>query len=162
MNDSLDAFELQLRRLKPVDPTPALRERIAAELSSNSIALPERAPAWRSLLDRWIGSSPSLTWKFAAAAVAIAVLCAAVFVSRLEVSPGSSVGKGSPVIHLNGSQPATTSVAAPEGEATSNYRLARAESESQALMDEGLVRDENGELARRVRMQFIDTLEWRD
>jgi len=159
MNDSLDAFELQLRRLKPAAPAPELRERIASALPTRPATAPERVPAWREFLDRWIGPTPSLAWKCAAAAVAIAVLFAAIFISRMEVSPASSMGDVSP--RFNDRMQGTTA-AATENSAPSNYQLARAESESQAVLDEGFVHDETGALARRVRMQFIDTLEWRD
>jgi hypothetical protein len=163
MNDPIDGFEMQLRRLKPAAPAPELRERMATAFASGPLPIPERAPAWRLLLERWVGPNPSLTWKFAAAAVALAIVCAAIFVSRIEVAPAAPMGTAAPVIHLNDrSQGSTAAVSQPEDANPSTLRLARAASESQAMMDEGFVRDESGAIERRVRMQFIDTLEWRD
>jgi hypothetical protein len=163
MNDPMDAFESQLRRLKPPAAAPELRERIAAAFASGPAPIPERASAWRLFLERWVGPSPSLAWKFAAAAVAIVIFSAAILVARFEVIHSTPMGTASPVIRLNDhSQGSTAAVTEPATPASTNMRLARAASESQAMMDEGLVRDESGALERRVRMQFIDTLEWRD
>jgi hypothetical protein len=163
MNDPVDGFEIQLRRLKAAAPAPELRERVAAAVATGPVPIPGRASAWSLLLERWVGPSPSLTWKFAAAAVALAIACAAILVARIEVAPTAPMGTAAPVIRLNDhSQGSTAAVSQPVFPSPSTLRLARAASESQAVMDEGFVRDESGALERRVRMQFIDTLEWRD
>ncbi len=163
MNDPIDAFETQLRRLKPASPAPELRERIAAAFATGPVPIPERAPAWRSYLERWFGPTPSFALKCAAAAVALAILSAAILVVRFEVAPTTPMGTASPDIRLNDrSQGSTAAVSDPATASPSTLRLARAASESQAVLDEGLVRDESGAIERRIRMQFIDTLEWHD
>ncbi len=163
MNDPIDAFETQLRRLKPVSPAPELRERIAAAFATGPVPIPERAAAWRTALERLFGPNPSFAWKCAAAAVALAIVSAAILVVRFEVEPTVPMGSASPDVRLNDrSQGSTAALSVPAVANPSNLRLARAASESQAVMDEGLVRDESGAIERRIRMQFIDTLEWRD
>jgi hypothetical protein len=163
MNDSLDTFEAQLRRLKPASPDADLRKRVAAAFSGRPASIPERLPAWRAWLERWMGPNPTLAWKFAAAAVILALASAVILIAKIELGPAASMGSIAPVIRFNGRAQGSTAAATVADPASElNLRFARAATESQVVFDEGLVHDESGALERRVRMQFIDTLEWRD
>ena len=153
MNDPIDEFEVQMRRLKPSPPASLLADRIAEELSTRSRSIPARVPAWRAFFDRWLGPTPSLSWAIAAAAVVIAAITAATLLPTQN-------GDSSPTARLNDPSQGTTAAGSlPEA---ARVQFARAVMTPQAVHDDGLVQDESGALARRVRYEFTDTLEWRD
>jgi hypothetical protein len=153
MNDSFDAFELQLRRLKPAPPPANLQPRVATALAAAPAPIPDRVPAWRAFLDRLLGPSYSPAWTLAAAAVLVAAVSAAVLLpsTRTATAPAAGAAPG-------GASPDVASAST----APSGPRLTRAATVSQAVYDDGLVRDANGAMTQQVRYQFTDTLAWRD
>ncbi len=159
MNDSMDAFEAQLKRLKSTRPTAEFTERVENALAAAPTGIPARVPAWRTVLERWLGPSFSPAWTFAAAAVLVASIAAAlVLTSGRSTSIPATLSVQNPVGN-DVLPPATT---ASNAVAAASGRAARAATVSEGVYDDGLVRDASGAITQQVRYQYTDTLAWRD
>jgi hypothetical protein len=160
MSDSLDPLEVQLRRLKPTLPAADFTQRVEKAMAAAPAPIPARTPAWRQVLERWIGPSFSPAWSFAAIAAAVALIGTAIFFAGSD-RPPNAAGLAAP--RVQPIDPAATNPAAgPAPTAAAPARFARAASVPEAVYDDGFVRDESGAVTQRVRYQFTDTLEWRD
>ena len=155
MSDSLDPLEVQLRRLKPTLPPADFTQRVGRALAAAPAPIPARTPAWRQVLERWIGPSFSPAWSFAAVAAAVAVIGTVIFFAGSDRAPTPA---GLAATRVQPIDPAVAHPAAVPAPA----RFARAASVPEAVYDDGFVRDESGAVTQRVRYQFTDTLEWRD
>ena len=137
MDDDFSSLEAELQRLRPVAPPRELVARLAADL----------APATRI-------SRPSLAWwvwagGLPAAAAAVAAL---VFVARRDAAPvANPIALTSPVVEL-------TAPAASE----EVFKPVAAENVLYAVHDEGLVTLADGTAARRERLNYVDTITWKN
>lgn len=132
MDDELRQLEAELKRLQPAAPSRALSARIARELDA-----PEAPRVQRE-------STGRLVWLWAAALPIAASIALTLAVSH---RPG---GGGTP-------GRATPSVLAAEG-----FKPVAAENVLYSATDEGLVTLEDGTPARRERLQFVDTITWKN
>lgn len=159
MNDSMDAFEAQLKRLKPTRPPSEFTERIESALAAAPAGIPARVPGWRTVLERWLGPSFSPAWTFAAAAVMVASIAGALVLTNSRSTPEpTTVAAQNPV----GNDFPPTAAAASNAVAPASGRVARAATVSEGVYDDGLVRDASGAITQQVRYQYTDTLAWRD
>ena len=134
MDDELQQLEAELKRLQPVAPAPALIERVERELAS--------APARSRLAEvHWLWAALP-----AAAAVALVVVQ---FTRERPVAPAAET----PPVGLAATEAADR--AAP-------FKPVAAENLLVAASDEGLVVLADGTPARRERLQFVDTITWRN
>lgn len=158
MNDSFDAFEVQLQRLKPARPSADLTQRIERSLAAAAAPIPARVPAWRLFLERWLGPANSPAWTLAAAAVMISLIAAALVLAKVRSSsdPASLSAQNRRGNEVN-SAPVESAPAAP-----TPSRLARAATVPEGVFDDGLVRDASGAITQQIRYQYTDTLAWRD
>lgn len=135
MDKDLHDFEAELTRLQPAAPSRALEQRIARELPA------EPAPAAPAPPARHDSAKVHWVW-FVALPAAAAV---ALMLSRPVNPPpaGNSLAK---------TPPASAEVLKPVA----------AENVLYAARDEGLVVLEDGTPARRERLQFVDTITWKN
>ena len=139
MDDDLKDFECELRRLQPVAPSPALEARIAREIGSAgappALQSPRRPLPW--------------LWSMALPAAAAIVIIIAAQKSGRGILPVKTDDHGRDVR-------ATTAGAAEE------LKPVTAENVLYAARDEGVVVLEDGTPARRERLQFVDTITWKN
>ncbi|MEO6244841.1 MAG: hypothetical protein ABIQ12_05350 [Opitutaceae bacterium] len=137
MDDDLKQLEVELQRLRPAAPSRALRLRVERELAAPALQVASRpvAPV------RWV-------W-FAALPAAAAVAVMLVQYSRRNPVPRP----------MNGSQIATPPVVA---SADAALKPVTTENVLVSASDEGLVTLDDGTLARRERLQFVDTITWKN
>ncbi len=134
MDDELQQLEAELKRLQPAPPPPALARRIAREL--------EAAPAQRRLAEvHWL-------WAALPAAAAVALVFTQ-FARERVTDEGRSASHFAPALATD-----ATSVASLKPVAAENLLVAAA--------DEGLVTLADGTPARRERLQFVDTITWKN
>jgi hypothetical protein len=120
MDDDLERFEAELRRLRPAAPAPALAVRIGRELA----AAPARGPL----------APVHRIWAVVLPAAAAAVALLAQFVPPAPARNADDV----------------------------TLKPVAAENLLIAARDEGLVTLGDGTTARRERLQFVDTIVWRN
>lgn len=159
MKDSFDAFEVQLKRLKPTRPAAEFTERVESSLAAAPTGIPPRVPAWRTMLERWLGPFFSPAWSFAAAAVLVASIAAALVLTKTRSVPDSATVSASNRVGNDVVPPAT---GASSAVAPASGRVARAATVPDGVYDDGLVRDASGAIIQQVRYQYTDTLAWRD
>ncbi|HUR59747.1 MAG TPA: hypothetical protein VM029_18655 [Opitutaceae bacterium] len=135
MDDDLDQFEAELKRLHPAPPSRAVAARIESELGRG------RMPRVNF---QWLWS---------------AVLPIAAAVTLLTVVPGQRPA-GRPGGIKMAANPAATQPAAPGVE--SAFKPVAAENVLYAARDEGLVTLDDGTTARRERLNYVDTITWRN
>lgn len=133
MDDELTSLENELQNLRPADPSRALLARIEHDLPPPATARP--GFSWRWL---WIGALP------------LAATCAVVW---LQVYRPPVVVSGDAV------QNPLTDVA---GDESALLKPVAAENVLVAARDEGLVTLADGTTARRERLEFIETITWRN
>lgn len=140
MDDDLSLLEAELKRFRPAAPSRELHERIGADLSRSSSdvttgAMPRRIRWW------WVcaGALP----------VAAALVVGLIIGSRRSVAPVPAVAAA----------PATVRSAPPM---TEMFKPVSAENVLYAVSDEGLVTLEDGTAARRERLNFVDTITWKN
>lgn len=134
MDDELQQLEAELKRLQPVAPTPALVDRIEHELAS--------APARSRLAEvHWL-------WAALPAAAAVALVFVQ-FARERSAEPANEISGGVPALAE------ATAIVAP-------FKPVAAENVLVAASDEGLVILADGTPARRERLQFVDTITWRN
>jgi hypothetical protein len=135
MDDELQQLEAELKRLRPAAPAPKLVARIEGELA--------RQPAHRPLAE--------VRWIWLAALPAAAAAMAIVFAQFSTQRAGGRIAKPSPI--------AQTEVV-PAGEPS--LKPVTAENVLVSAADEGLVTLEDGTPARRERLQYVDTVTWKN
>ena len=136
MDEDLKNFECELRRLQPIAPSPALEARIGDELAAAMGTPVESAPKSRAAV-RWV-------WFLAIpAAAALAMLLS----RNAPREPGRDGAKV---------------VAQPAVDAAGGFKPVAAENVLYAARDEGLVVLDDGTPARRERLQFVDTITWKN
>lgn len=136
MDDDLQQLEAELKSLRPIRPSRVLETRIASELASSTAtaaAAPTPKPRKRPLA--------SIHWLWSAA------LPVAAAIAILAVLPGKRASRGGPRIDSN---PAAT------------LKPVAAENVLYAVQDEGLVTLEDGTPARRERLNYVDTITWKN
>lgn len=133
MDDELHQLEAELKRLQPAAPRPALVARVERALAVE--------PKRRSLAEvHWL-------WAALPAAAAVALVFTQFARERpVEAEPGAV----RPVAQL----------AAIPGQA--GLKPIAAENVLVSAADEGLVTLDDGTPARRERLQFVDTITWRN
>jgi hypothetical protein len=140
MNDDLEQFEAELRRRRPQALSPVLVDRIRREL----VPLPRR----RSVLREW-------WWAFAlptAAAAGLVVTLAWRSPARRHPVPAPLAQSSAP----------TVAPAAPVQTAAEPLAPVKIENVLFSARDEGLVRLADGSPARKQRLQFVDTITWKN
>lgn len=142
MDDELSQLEAELKRLRPAAPTRDFLARIERELATPIEPLatePVRraAPLWWL----WAGALP--------AAAALAVLATLAVRNRPSVVPPAVVAT-------------TPSAPAPAPEPTMAFKPVSAENVLYAAQDEGLVTLDDGTAARRERLNYVDTIVWKN
>lgn len=134
MDDELQQLEAELKRLQPVAPAPALVGRVERELAT--------APARRRLAEvHWLWAALP-----AAAAVALVVVQ---FARERPVEPANEPLRVVPSV-------------ADVARTTAPLKPVAAENVLVAAADEGLVFLDDGTPARRERLQFVDTITWKN
>jgi hypothetical protein len=144
MDDELQQLENELKRLRPAAPTRDFLARIERELSAPAAPVPVRRPAPLRWL--WAGALP------AAAALAVVIMLAA------RNRPQSTV----PTTH---SDPVVTAKPPPTSlsvESPAAFKPVAAENVLYAAQDEGLVTLDDGTPARRERLNYVDTIVWKN
>lgn len=134
MDDELQQLEAELKRLQPVATAPALRDRIEHELAS--------APVRSRLAEvHWL-------WAALPAAAAVALVCVQ-FARERSTELTNEIPAGVPALAE------ATAIVAP-------FKPVTAENVLVAASDEGLVILADGTPARRERLQFVDTITWKN
>lgn len=132
MDDELDQLEAELKRLRPMAPSDELIARLGREL--------DRAPANRRAGRTW--------WLWAGAlpiAAALAIL--------ITVVTRPDAGRAFPV---------PPSASAVDGSADAPFQPVAADNLLYAARDDGLVTLSDGTPARRERLDYVDTITWKD
>lgn len=136
MDDDFSNLEAELKRLRPAAPPPALAARIDHDLSASAAPAPARTTrAWWL----WAGALPA-----AAAMLAVMITLAA----RREVT-----------------RPKIPTVAAETPAPVSEpevFKPVAAENVLYAVADEGVVTLADGTAARRERLNYVDTITWKN
>jgi hypothetical protein len=142
MNDDFSDLEAELQRLRPREPSPALRARLAAALDQPATSAPSRFSGPH------VGRSWSwILWPVATtAAVALIVV---VGQRQGAVAPGKSLSNG----------PVVVQASAP---AADLYKPVSTENVLYDSRDEGFVTLADGTAARRVFQRYLDTYTWRN
>lgn len=130
MDDDLNQFEAELKRLRPLAPTPRLATRIEGELA------PRRA------------RGASVHWLWSAALPIAAALAV------LALAPGRR-----PTESI---KTAATLAADATRPTESMLKPVTAENLLYAAQDEGLVTLDDGTTARRERLNYVDTITWKN
>lgn len=139
MDDELEQLEAELKRLSPARPSRVLEDRIARELAPAPVASTS-APATAKAPRRRLAT---VHWWWSAA------LPAAAAIALIVLAPGRRAA----VEHDAAAAP-TPMVAA--------LKPVTAENVLYAVRDEGLVTLEDGTQARRERLNYVDTITWRN
>lgn len=137
MDDEIQSLEAELRQLTPAAPSRKLEARIGRELASTAPSAPRTR-----LAIYWLSS----------AAIAAAAALAVGWVSFHPVSPRTPAEAASPAAT---SPVATASVEGP-------LKPVAAENVLIEASDEGFVTLDDGTTARRERLQFVDTITWKN
>jgi hypothetical protein len=143
MDDDLSLLEAELKRLRPAAPSRELHERIGADLARLSAGVPGGAVSRRI---RW--------WWVCAGALPVA---AALVVGLMIGSRRSAVPV--PAVSVVAAAPSTVR-SAPA--ITEMFKPVSAENVLYAVSDEGMVTLEDGTAARRERLNYVDTITWKN
>jgi hypothetical protein len=135
MDDDLDQFEAELKRLRPAAPARAVAARIERELA------PRRA---RPAAIHWLWS---------------AALPIAAAITLLTLGPGQRPA-GNTAENKIAARPPTAKPAVETPEPA--LKPVAAENVLYAARDEGLVTLDDGTTARRERLSYVDTITWRN
>jgi len=156
MND-FSELERELKKLRPVQPSPVLFERVGEALKDSRAGIKER----RSLVRRWGGLEAAHPWwslGFGLAAAAVLILFAVVTMERRHerqetVAQTSAAAPETRAAPLETEQSTTRSKFVPAGETNVVYNA----------RDEGLhFADRSGRPVRRVRYNTKQTWRWRN
>jgi hypothetical protein len=159
MDDDLHSLEAELTGLRPAAPSRELLARLEADLAPATIALqPTPAKVIRRASPVW--------WMLAGALpMAAALLVVFFFTSRRAVVPTTSAPSPSVAVAPApaAAQPGEASVEQIDGaQAAALFKPVAAENVLYAVADEGLVTLEDGTAARRERLNYVDTITWRN
>jgi hypothetical protein len=148
MDEDLKQLEAELKRLRPAAPTRDFLARVARELDAPA---PVVAPARRAtpLWWLWAGALP------AAAALAVMITLAV----RHRQSPAVATP---PVAVVTPSPSKPTPAEELIAESAAAFKPVAAENVLYAARDEGLVTLADGTPARRERLNYVDTITWKD
>ena len=157
MDDELSQLEAELKRLRPAAPTRDFLARIERELSP-PIATPVVAPVVRR---------PARLWWFWAGALPAAAAAIAVIVTLAVRNPPPSVPKD---VTIRSDSVAATPSPAPDlsslppalPASSASFKPVAAENVLYAAQDEGLVTLDDGTPARRERLNYVDTITWKN
>ena len=154
MDDELHRLETELQHLRPAAPSPALLARLERELATNGSA--GVSPAAGQMAGR--SSAPPrlvpVRWFWVAAmALPAAAAVALLFTQRAREQS----------LPPTGFAPAPSDVTPGRvaGE-TSSFKPVAAENVLVSARDEGLVTLDDGSPARRERLQYVDTITWKN
>lgn len=142
MDDDFSQLEAELKTLRPAAPSVLLSTRIDAELATTAVSEPMRVVRHTSR-GWWL-------WAAAFPSAAAVTLMAVVWARRVPM--GTTGARG----------PGTTWAAAQTAAATELYKPVAAENVLYAVSDEGLVTLDDGTAARRERLQYVDTITWKN
>lgn len=134
MDDELQDLEAELKRLRPSAPSPALISRIERELRERPAGRPAASAPWF-----WIAALP--------AAAAVAVAWTVFFHSPAKSGKTGTLAASPPRVVV---------------ESPVEMKPVAAENVLVSARDEGLVTLEDGTAARRERLQFVDTITWKN
>lgn len=138
MDDDVKQLEAELKRLQPTPPSPVLMARIERDLGH--VEAPRRPAEIRWL---WWVALP-----LAAAAAVIVALSPAL---HTRVEPAAKVN--------GGTAPIIEAVTANE---SASLKPVAAENLLVGASDEGLITLQDGTPARRERLQYVDTITWKN
>lgn len=138
MDDELQQLEAELKRLRPVAPSRELLTKLERELGASHPASGSGS----------IVSRPSRKWWLWAAAMPAAAAIALLI--------ALSVRRGQPV------EPPKTAKQQTAAAETEVFKPVAAENVLLAARDEGLVTLDDGTTARRERLNYVDTVTWKD
>ena len=142
MNDDFTEIENELKKLRPVKPSPALRERIAAELDAEAVALPVEQPKRSSHNFAW--------WGVGLAAAAVLILFVRINVDRWE-NRGERIAQATPA-------PANTRSSSPNQFVPAGLTQVVYRTRNEGLQfPNGYVQP-----LRRLRYQTHETMQWRN
>jgi hypothetical protein len=135
MDDDLLKLEAELKALRPAAPTRDFLARIERELAAPAQVSP---PVQRT----------SRAWWVLAAALPIAAALALAFIITSRREPVPAV--------------APPPIAATQPSAPANFKPIAAENVLLDARDEGLVTLDDGTTARRERLNYVDTITWKN
>lgn len=141
MDDDLQQLEAELKSLRPARPSRVLENRIAGELATDGASAPVAAPAKRPAAPR--RRLASVHWLWSAALPVAAAIALIVF------SPGRRARPAAQVTDIT-----------PAGEVA--LKPVAAENVLYSVQDEGLVTLDDGTTARRERLNYVDTITWKN
>ena len=146
MDDDLINLEAELKRLRPAAPTRDFLARMARELDTPAAPAPVvRRPA--RLWWLWAGALP------AAAALAVMIT----LVTRRQ--PATPTRATSTPVAVT-AKPSVAEQLVAESKAA--FKPIAAENVLYSVLDEGLVTLEDGTPARRERLNYVDTVTWKN
>ena len=150
MDDELSQLEAELKRLRPAAPTRDFLARIERELAA-PIAPPAAAPGRRAapLWWLWAGALP--------AAAALAVMITLAVRNRTQSTALTAAARPTASIAV-APIPSTPEPTALEAA----FKPVSAENILYAAQDEGLVTLDDGTPARRERLNYVDTITWKN
>jgi hypothetical protein len=140
MDDDLKQLEAELQRLRPAAPSKALEARVARDLAAPAPSVARRPRA-------------AVHWLWSAAlpiAAALAVVALLPGQRRERTNADSSTAP----------RMASVSIGATPG--SSALKPVAAENVLYSAQDEGLVTLEDGTTARRERLNYVDTITWKN
>ncbi len=151
MDNELDHLEAELKGLQPAELSPELVARIERDLTQSPVHVPSEVPTRRALASmHWL-------WMAALPAAAAVALVAGRFSSKPPAQE-TTVAAVEPAV--------TPAPALPAPASTTAVRTALKPVAAENLLvyaaDEGLVTLDDGTPARRERLQYVDTITWKN
>ena len=137
MDDELQQLEAELKALRPAAPSGLLTARIERELAAPDDTATGRAP--RGAV-RWL-------WAAALPAAAAVALMVGQYSRRTARTTGLESG---------------TPASAVAGDTEAPFKPISAENVLYSASDEGLITLADGTTARRERLQYVDTITWKN
>ena len=155
MDNPHEDIEQELQTLRPRPPSAALWQRLERDLAVPAATSKPRYRSATTLTSwKWAG------WQIAAAAAAVAILATA-GVMRLAL-PAVAPEAKDPASIAATPRHAMPQVASTTSAAADLYRPVKATNVLYDMADEGLVRIDNDQEARRTRYRFVDTITWKN
>lgn len=169
MDDELKQLEAELKALQPAAPRRALVERLEAELAAPSVgAAPSKGKVVARTSRQW--------WRAAAALpIAAAIAVAGYFAGRqgaarptpvvaaATAQPAPAVApQAAPTETVTASEPAKWDAREITAAEAALFKPVASENVLYAVKDEGLVTLEDGTAARRERLNYVDTITWKN
>ena len=157
MDESLPELEAELQALRPLRPSPALRDRIGSELGApeagTAVAGNPRYTSATNLSSwKWLG------WQTAGVAAAVALVAA---VSWMNFKPKSAPESAVPPLLLARTEPVGPLPRSPRI-GRDSYQPVTATNVLYDLKDEGQVYVDGTTPARRLRYRYLDTYTWKN